>query len=47
MSTPFDNVFDLVRSLQDNNLDVEAAKHLSEALKQNSTLTSLEYAQLA
>ena len=31
-------------SLRSNNLDAEAAKHLSEGLKENKALTSLEYA---
>ena len=35
----------LVRSLYYNELGAEGAKHLSEALKMNSTLKDLKYAQ--
>jgi hypothetical protein len=34
----------LLRSLEDNNLQAEGAKHVSEALKVNTTLQTLEYA---
>ena len=34
----------LFHSLQQNQLDAEAAKHLSEGLKLNSTLQALKYA---
>ena len=34
----------LLRSLEENNLQAEGAKHVSEALKVNTTLQTLEYA---
>jgi hypothetical protein len=37
-------VIDLVGSLWGNRMGAEGAKHLSEALKANSTLQMLEYA---
>ena len=41
---PLTPSFRFPHSLQRNQLDAEAAKYLSEGLKENEALTSLEYA---